>query len=114
MADPYVHLTYPEWKELEQACKAFKETEHGEGTPYYHKSFRLKVGNFTWEFHAPLVKARMAEEYNDDEAASLFAALQAANERVAEQRQTIEELTQRIAQLRDDQDLSREGEESKG
>lgn len=107
MADTYVQLSYEEWKALEETCRTFKETTHGEGTPWYHKSFRLPVGGTTWEFHAPLVKARMAEEYDDDEAASLFAALQAANERVKEQRGTIEQLTQRIAQLRDDIDRAK-------
>jgi hypothetical protein len=103
VADTYVQLSYNEWKVLEETCRAFKETTHGEGTPWYHKSFRLPVGDTTWEFHAPLVKARMVgKEYDDDEAASLFAALQEANGRVVEQRTTLEELTQRIAALHDD------------
>lgn len=112
MADIYIRLEYEEWKLFEAACKAFEESEHGRGTPWYHKSFRLPVGGTTWEFHAPLVKARMVEEGVDDEAADWFAALQEANARMAEQRTTIEELTQRVAALRDDLDRAqREGSE---
>lgn len=62
MADHYIQLTYDEWKLLEEQCKAFKETTHGKGTPYYHKSFRLSVGEAVWEFHAPTVKARYVVE----------------------------------------------------
>ena len=58
MADLYIQLTYDEWKQLEDQCKSFQETTHGEGSEYYHKSFRIKVGGTSWEFHAPIVKAR--------------------------------------------------------
>lgn len=58
MADIYTNLTYDEYKELEKQCKRFPETAHGEGTDYYHKSVRLKIGGVTWEFHGPVVKAR--------------------------------------------------------
>jgi len=62
VADLYVTLSYDEYKELEQQCKAFNETTHGEGTEWYHKSLRLKVGTVTWEFHGPLVRARQRVE----------------------------------------------------
>lgn len=58
MADIYVNLTYDEYKELEAQCKRFLETAHGEGTEWYHKSFRMKIAGTAWEFHGPNVKAR--------------------------------------------------------
>ena len=58
MPDIYVNLTYDEYKTLEQQCRQFNETVHGKDTLWYHKSFRLKVGDTVWEFHAPAVKAR--------------------------------------------------------
>ena len=56
--DLYINLAYEEYKAVERQCRAFVETEHGIGTDYYHKSFRLKIGDMTWEFHGPNVKAR--------------------------------------------------------
>ena len=38
------------------------ETTHGEGTQWYHKSVRLKVGDSLWEFHGPNVKARKTHD----------------------------------------------------
>ena len=58
IADIYVNLNYEEWKDLERQCREFRETTHGEGTEWYHKSFRMKVGDSLWEFHGPNVKAR--------------------------------------------------------
>lgn len=58
MADMYVNLSYEAYKELERQCREFKETAHGEGTEWYHKSFRFSVAGTTWEFHGPNVKAR--------------------------------------------------------
>ncbi len=59
MADMYFNLDYEEFKALEKAMKAFKETEHGKGTDYYHKAVRIPVGeHLTIEFHGPGVKAR--------------------------------------------------------
>lgn len=60
--DIYARLDYDEWKSLERQCKEFNETEHGKGTDYYHKSFRLKIGEITLEFHAPLVATRALQE----------------------------------------------------
>lgn len=59
--DWYCQLTYNQWKELESQCKTFKETEHGKGTEFYHKSFVLNIADTRIEFHAPLVKARQYE-----------------------------------------------------
>ena len=59
MAEMYMHLTYEEWKAMEEQMKEFKETAHGSGTDWYHKSIRIKVNDgLTIEFHAPNVKAR--------------------------------------------------------
>ena len=62
MADIYISLSYPEYKDLERQMRECRETAHGEGTEYYHKSIRLTVAGVTWEFHGPNVKARQAEE----------------------------------------------------
>ena len=61
MADMYMNLSYDEWKVMESQMKAFKETEHGKGTEYYHKSLRINLGGTTIEFHGPVVKARQLE-----------------------------------------------------
>ncbi len=59
MADIYIHLTFDEYKALEEQMKSFAETNHGDGTDWYHKSIRLKIGEeLTMEFHGPNVKAR--------------------------------------------------------
>ncbi len=61
MADIYARLTYDEFKELEIACKEFKETIHTTVTGYYHKSIRLPIGGMSMEFHGPIVKAAEGE-----------------------------------------------------
>ncbi len=58
MADLYINVSYDEWKSFEEQCRAFKETSHGEGTEWYHKSFRFTIGDMTFEVHGPNVKAR--------------------------------------------------------
>jgi len=58
MADLYMNLSRDDYKELERQCKTFHEGIHGEGTPYYHKSFVVRVAGITIEFHGPAVKAR--------------------------------------------------------
>lgn len=69
MADFYLRVnTYEQWKEFEQACRDFKETTHGEGTDYYHKSVRLPFGEGnTLEVHGPLVMARVRAEEQQSE-----------------------------------------------
>ena len=63
MADIYLNLSFDEYKELERQMKEFPETSHGEGTDWYHKSVRLKIGEgLTFEFHGPNVKARQTVE----------------------------------------------------
>ena len=57
MAEPYVRMTYEEYKALEKACREFKETTHTSVEGFYHKSFRLPVGPLIFEFVGPLVPA---------------------------------------------------------
>ena len=60
MADLYVRLSYQEYKDLEAAIKACKETLHTSTGGYYHKSIRLPVGDGWLEFHGPIVKGEEA------------------------------------------------------
>ena len=57
--DVYMRLSYNEYKELEMQLRNYEslETTHitTPGT-FYHKSFRIKVGDLTIEFHGPAVK----------------------------------------------------------
>ena len=56
--DIYVSLTYDEYKALEQQFRDFKklETTHP-GDGYYHKAFRVRVGDTTFEFNGPVVRS---------------------------------------------------------
>lgn len=65
MADLYINLGFQEYKKLEEACRAFAETEHGKDTEYYHKSIRLPVGDMMFEFHGPNVKARRVVDIDE-------------------------------------------------
>jgi len=54
----YVQLSYEEYKSLEEAIHAFRETVHTTVTGFYHKSIRLPIGGGNLiEFHGPIVKA---------------------------------------------------------
>jgi hypothetical protein len=58
MAVAYFHLTYEDYKGLEQQMRTFAETTHT-STPdaFYHKSIRLKVApDLIIEFHGPNVR----------------------------------------------------------
>ncbi len=56
MAVQYTHLSYEEYKALQQQMKEFKETTHKSTGGFYHKSIRLMVSDgFIMEFHGPLV-----------------------------------------------------------
>jgi len=61
MAEPYVRMTYEEYKALEKACRQFDETTHKSVDGFYHKSIRLPIGPMIVEFHGPLVKAGVYE-----------------------------------------------------
>ena len=59
--DLYVHLTYDQYKQLEEELRNFAtlETIHdGEGKrkDLYHASLRFHLGDITVEAHGPLVK----------------------------------------------------------
>ena len=83
MADLYMNLSYNEWKVMEAQMKAFKETEHGKGTEYYHKSLRITLGEITIEFHGPVVKARQLELHVEEKVSS-FSSSSSENDRRAE------------------------------
>lgn len=56
MAVIYTHLTYEDYKYLEQQMRKFAETTHETTGGFYHKSIRLKIASdLTMEFHGPLV-----------------------------------------------------------
>ena len=56
MAVIYMHLTYEDYKRIEEQMKSFKETSHKSTGGFYHKSIRLNITDDTiFEFHGPLV-----------------------------------------------------------
>ena len=57
--DIYVRLTYDQYKAFEAALKKFEELEtaHTSTEGFYHKSFRLPVGDISLEVHGPIVKS---------------------------------------------------------
>ena len=63
MAQLYMSLKYEDWKALESQCKGFSEieTSHTTTNGYYHKAFRLTLGDLLIEFQGPLVKKPQEE-----------------------------------------------------
>ena len=57
----YIRLSHEDYKAMEDAAKAFKETVHTTVTGFYHKSIRLPIGESVIEFHGPAVKAAEGE-----------------------------------------------------
>ena len=57
MTVAYFHLTYEDYKNLEQQMRQFAETTHTSTPgPFYHKSIRLRIDeNLIVEFHGPNV-----------------------------------------------------------
>ena len=56
MTVQYIHLSYENYKSLEEQMKAFEETTHKSTGGFYHKAIRLKIDdNLIMEFHGPLV-----------------------------------------------------------
>lgn len=53
----YTHLSYEDYKRLEEQCRAFVETKHTTGgEAFYHKAFRVRINEgLIIEFHGPLV-----------------------------------------------------------
>lgn len=58
MAVAYFHLSYEEYKTLEEQMRKFAETVHTSMPgPFYHKSIRLKISpELIVEFHGPNVR----------------------------------------------------------
>ncbi|KKN83872.1 hypothetical protein LCGC14_0295250 [marine sediment metagenome] len=56
--DLYARLTHEEYKIFEEQLLQYQklETAHTSVEGFYHKSFRLRVGDITLEVHGPLVK----------------------------------------------------------
>jgi hypothetical protein len=54
----YTHLTYEDYKALEEQMRAFTETVHTTTPgPFYHKSIRLQISEeLIMEFHGPNVR----------------------------------------------------------
>lgn len=63
MSQLYMSLKYEDYKELERQCLDFKgiETAHTTTAGFYHKAFRLKLGDLLIEFQGPLVKKPQEE-----------------------------------------------------
>lgn len=59
MKQLYMSLPYEDWKALEDQCNRFAEIEtaHTTTAGFYHKAFRLQLGDLLIEFQGPLVKA---------------------------------------------------------
>ena len=56
MAVIYTHLTYEDYKHLENQMRQFQETTHRTTGGFYHKAIRIRVSaDLTIEFHGPLV-----------------------------------------------------------
>ena len=64
MTDLYVRLDYRQYKHLEDQLQRFRELEssHTSVSGYYHKAFRLEVGDVTFEFQGPMVKQPLIVE----------------------------------------------------
>lgn len=64
MSQLYMMLKYEDYKKLEDQCKRFSEIEtaHTTTNGYYHKAFRLELGELLIEFQGPLVHQPLVEE----------------------------------------------------
>lgn len=52
----YLHVTYEDYKHVEEQMRTFAETAHKSTGGFYHKSIRLKIGgDLILEVHGPLV-----------------------------------------------------------
>ena len=57
MTVQYIHLTYEDYKSLEEQMKKFNETTHTTEPSFYHKAIRLQITpDLRMEFHGPLVR----------------------------------------------------------
>lgn len=58
VTDIYLRLSYEDYKKMEEQLRDYSklETTHESVDGYYHKSFRIKLGDLTLEIHGPIVK----------------------------------------------------------
>lgn len=57
----YTQLTYEQYKDFEEQLRCFQELETTHESAnmdekYYHKAFRIRIGDFTLEVTGPLIK----------------------------------------------------------
>lgn len=59
MTDVYISLDYRGYKHLEDQLRQWStiETAHTSVDGFYHKALRIEVGEITFEFQGPAVKA---------------------------------------------------------
>ena len=69
MTVAYFHLTYEDYKNLEQQMRQFAETTHTSTPgPFYHKSIRLRIDeSLIVEFHGPNVRGEEPAPTGDEE-----------------------------------------------
>jgi len=68
MADLYMSLNYKQYKSLEEQLARFKDietTHESMDRRFYHKAFRLDLGEITFEFQGPRVMAPPEAEKDD-------------------------------------------------
>jgi hypothetical protein len=52
----YTHVTYEDYKSVEQQMRTFAETTHKTEGGFYHKSIRIKLApDLILEIHGPMV-----------------------------------------------------------
>lgn len=59
MTVQYIHLSYEDYKNLEEQMKEFSETTHTTAgqSSFYHKAIRLRINpELVMEFHGPMVR----------------------------------------------------------
>ena len=64
MSKLYLSVSYEDYKAVEAQLRRFEELETSHKEPgYYHKSFRLQIGDgLTLEIHGPIVAAGVSNE----------------------------------------------------
>ncbi len=68
MADLYISLNHNQYKKLEEQLARFKEmetTHESMDRRFYHKAFRLDLGDVVFEFQGPRVMAPPLAENAD-------------------------------------------------
>jgi hypothetical protein len=65
MTDIYLQLRYDQYKEFEDQLRRFAELETTHTTDnkgFYHKAFRIRIGDITLEVQGPFVKKPLPAE----------------------------------------------------